>query len=137
MTVIIIRRKRIMKKIRAIMTCLLSVFLCVILVGCSSEKENKDVSNSQYVGTWKVVKIEAMGKEATAEEVFGGDYIMELKNDGTYTIQSGPNTDEGTWTETASGPKVYADGTKGAVYKVKDGIMEIDMVIAKVQLQKQ
>ncbi len=126
-----------MKKIRAIMTCLLSVFLCVILVGCSGEKENKDVSNSKYVGTWKVVKIEAMGKEATAEEVFGGDYIMELKSDGTYTIQSGSNTEEGTWTETASGPKVYAEGTKGAVYKANGDTLEIDMVIAKVQLKKQ
>ena len=126
-----------MKKIRAIMTCLLSVFLCVILVGCSSEKETKDVSNSPYVGTWKVVRVEAMGKETTAEEVFGGDYIMELKNDGTYTVQSGPNTESGTWTETAKGPKIYADGNKGAIYKVTDGKMEIDLVIAKIQLEKQ
>lgn len=126
-----------MKKFRAVITCILSLFLCVVLAGCGA-KENKDVSNSKYVGTWKATKITTNGEEATAEEVFGGDYIMELKSDGTYIGQAGGETSKGTWTETDDGPKIYEDGnTKGTVYKADGDTLVVNLVIAKVVFVKQ
>ena len=77
-----------MKKTRMLILCLLAALMCVLLAGCGS-KEKTDVSGSQYVGTWNAVKITAAGKEVTAEEVFGGGFVLELKNDGTYTMTSG------------------------------------------------
>ena len=72
------------------------------------ELEKSDVSNSQYVGTWKGEKLTAAGQEVT----------------------------EGKWTDTDKGPKVYADNNKGAVYKVDGDTMEMDAVVAKVYLKK-
>lgn len=125
-----------MKKIKMIMSCILTVFLCVILVGCGA-KETEDVSNSQYVGTWKAVSVTAMGSESTAQEVFGGDFTLELKADGTYVTNAGTDTTNGTWTETKEGPKLYEEGNKdGAVYKADGDTLVIDMVFAKVVLEK-
>ena len=124
-----------MKRI-SVLVCLLSVMICLLLAGCGA-KENSDVSNSQYVGTWKGEKLTAAGQEVTAQEVFGGDFFLELKNDGTYVMTAGQDVTEGKWTDTDKGPKVYADNNKGAVYKVDGDTMEMDAVVAKVYLKKQ
>ena len=125
-----------MKKTRMLILCLLAALMCVMLAGCGS-KEKTYVSGSQYVGTWNAVKITAAGKEVTAEEVFGGGFVLELKNDGTYTMTSGTEMEEGKWAETDNGPKVYGKDNKGAVYKVDGGTMQIDLIFAKVYLEKQ
>ena len=81
-----------MKRI-SVLVCLLSVMMCLLLAGCGA-KENSDVSNSQYVGTWKGEKLTAAGQEVTAQEVFGGDFFLELKNDGTYVMTAGQDVTE-------------------------------------------
>lgn len=124
-----------MDKIKKLLVCLLIVSMCAGLAGCGA-KENKDVSNSQYVGTWHAVKITAAGKEVTADEVFGGEFLLELKSDGTYVMSSGEEVQEGKWTETDQGPKVYNSENKGAVYKVEGSTMVVDLVFAKVYLEK-
>lgn len=89
-----------MKKI--ITTALIAVMVlsAVVLVSCGSgESKDKDISDSKYVGKWKIASIELQ----TESTDFDKDWIIELKGDGTGISESMGETENFTWELTDDG----------------------------------
>ena len=59
-----------MKKITAILSCLLILVSCVALAGCGKQ----DLTNSKYLGTWVADKTTFQDEETPADEVFEGGW---------------------------------------------------------------
>ena len=99
-----------MKKTMRKITGMLLGLSCAAMLGCSNTGGKTDVSNSKYVGTWKVTSAEAIGESVSAEEMFkDGDVTLELNADGAckLTYTEGPTAC--TWTETSDGVKTEGD----------------------------
>ena len=89
-----------MKRITVILSTL--VALCFMLSACSS----KDVSNSKYLGTWKLDDtISGYGETAEISE----DWTITLNADGTAVSDSGEDVSNCTWQETSKGFKIKGD----------------------------
>ena len=79
----------------------LIALLCLMLVGCG----NKDVSNSKYIGVWKMDSISAFGESGELED----DYTLTLNGDGTAIFASSEETSNCKWQETSKGLKLTGD----------------------------
>ena len=90
----------------------LTLALSCVLVGCGGKQ---DLSASKYLGVWKVDSTQFKDQVDKADDVFGGDFIIEFKADGTavstYTDNETGETEVSncTWKETGSGVKLSGD----------------------------
>ena len=95
-----------MRKTFALVACLILALSCVMLTACGGA----NLSDSPYVGTWVVVKAEAFGEEASPEEVFDGEFIMILSEDGTATITvADEDPSVNTWRKVSGGIRLKGD----------------------------
>lgn len=127
-----------MKKHLSAIFAVLFAVCCLTLVACGGSKDagSAPSADSKYIGTWKAVKAEAAGKEASMEEVLkGGSFILELKEDGSAVVTT-DKTETGTWTEKSDGIHVAA-GETNSDFKAQDDKLVLDVFIAKITFEKQ
>lgn len=115
--------------------CTLVLALCVLLVGCSSDK-NTDLSQSEYLGTWSADTVVVIDEEVTVQEVLGGDFILILNADGTADLTMGEEHVLCNWNETSKGVKVKGDDVN-IEFVSKDGGLEVDIIGVKFHLERQ
>ena len=99
-----------MKKRMIAVLCLM-LAVCLVLSACG-KSENKDLSESKYLGTWKAVSMVLKDTTGTYDDEL---YIV-LNADGTAIIRSDSEEDECRWQETKDGFKL----TDGANMTFKD-----------------
>ncbi len=78
------------RKSRRIFTVVL-IFAVLIMTGCSSVEE------SPCAGKWVGITGEMWGITVSVEEVFGGDFEFEVKNNGKVVFTAGETTGTGKW----------------------------------------
>ena len=124
-----------MKKFMSVLCSFMLVMTCFVLVGC--KKENKDVANSKYIGTWKAVSAEAFGQKVSAEEVFEGkEVLLELKGDGTGTFDDPEGTNNTfTWVELEDGVKTSGD--VNMTFTDTDGQLVGEVITVKLFFERQ
>ena len=79
-----------MKKTLAIFCCAAIAVSCMLLAGCGGS--SADLSDSEYVGTWVALTIDAFGQEETTEDVseaLDTTMTMTLNEDGTLVADFG------------------------------------------------
>ncbi|MBQ6466605.1 MAG: hypothetical protein IJJ61_01565 [Clostridia bacterium] len=96
-----------MKKALAIILCLVLAGSCLV---CLSACGKQDLTNSQYLGTWKATSAKFKGEDVDIKEALKDDeFIVTLNGDGT-AIVSDPDGDKtANWKETSKGAKVKGD----------------------------
>ena len=93
-----------MKKRIIPVLCLLLI-ACTILTACG-KKEQQDLSDSKYLGTWKAVSMTFMGES----ESFDDECYLTLNPDGTAKFYvEGEDPAYCDWEETNSGIKLTGD----------------------------
>lgn len=106
------------------------------LVGCGGKKEIP--ADSIYIGTWKAVRAEIMGEEASLEdELEGGDWIFTLKADGTVEQTYEGKTETGVWSITEDGVKVKIEGSKKSLKFTYEDNQLVTKIIANLYFEKQ
>ena len=116
-----------MKK-RMIAILLLTVLTCTALLACGGKK---DLSQSKYLGTWKVASMTLLGEsEAPDEEI-----ILVLNPDGTATLATGGEVSNCTWDETNSGIKLKGDAK--LTFTEKDGGLTAKVIGVEMLFEKQ
>lgn len=93
-----------MKKIISIALITAMVLSALMLAACGSSEE-KDYSDSKYLGTWKIASIELQDESDDFDE----DWTIELNADGTGKSNSEGETNEFTWEPTDDGFKTKGD----------------------------
>jgi len=92
---------------RVVVSLMLVVVMAASLVACGSKSDS-------IVGTYKMTKVSMSGLEVSVDEYLkgigqtDGSVLMEVKEDGTYTVDMAGSTDGGTWEETDG--KITMDG---------------------------
>ena len=95
-----------MKKIIALLSCLLILVSCAALAGCGQQ----DLTNSKYLGTWVATKISIANEESPIEDTIPGGMTMKLNPDGTAVVSNKQDGDSNcTWSETSKGIKLKGD----------------------------
>ena len=92
-----------MKKIISLVLITVMAVSMLALVSCGGEKE--DLSDSKYVGTWKISKMSL----ADESEDFDEDWTLEIKGDGTGKSISKEETNDFTWKPIDGGFKTKGD----------------------------
>lgn len=102
-----------MKKTIIILAFAMAATFCILFAGCGSSGggEGTDLSDSEYVGTWKAVSV-SMGDES--ESMDGLESTLTLNADGTGTLvssdeENGEETSSFTWEPTDEGIKTKGD----------------------------
>ena len=120
-----------MKKRISVIVCLVMVLSCLAFTACGKSEE-KDLSGSKYVGTWKASNL-TMGEESGD---FEDEILLVLNGDGTAEMTS--STDEEvtkcTWEETSDGFKLKGDAKmtfKEEEGGVKSSILGVEMHFVK------
>lgn len=95
-----------MKKIISIALAAIMILSALALTACGGGGSDADLSESKYVGTWKVADISL----ADESEEIDKDWIMTLNGDGTGTLDSGEGeVTDFTWELTSDGFKTKGD----------------------------
>ena len=127
-------------RVIAIMCCVALALSCVAIAGCggnSGSSDTADLSNSAYVGTWKVTKAIYNGEEVPASEVFkNGDVTMTLNADGTLEFVGEGETSTATWTEAKDGG-IETKGDVNMKFKDTDGMLEGEVIGMHLFFEKQ
>ena len=124
-----------MKRIIAVLCVAALAVSLLALAGCGSSKEIP--ADSVYIGTWKAVRAEIMGEEASLEDELDGDWIFTLKADGTIEQTYEGGTDTGVWSITSKGIKVKIDGAKSAMKFTMENDELMTKIIANIYFAKQ
>ncbi|MGN8913493.1 hypothetical protein [Anaerofustis butyriciformans] len=103
------------------------LLVCFSLVACGKNSE------SPYVGTWKGVKVGYGGVEMSIEELFGAEIIIELKDDGTCSVDFAGDKGSGNWTETEDGFSIEGEMD----FKVEGNTGTADYDGATLTIEKQ
>ena len=119
-----------MKRTVSIAVVMLMILSALLLAGCGGSSSSADLSDSKYVGTWKVSSI-ALNEES---ENLDENWVLTLKEDGTGQLTSEEETSDFTWELTDTGFK-----TKGDVKlkftddgdKIKAKIIGVDLIFEK------
>ena len=127
-----------MKRLNSIICYLALAVACVLLMGCGSKASKpQDMSGSAYVGTYKAMRAEFLGQEASIEEVLEGkELILQLNADGTGTLTTGEDVSTGTWSEVSGGIKLQGDGFNMKIDD-KGDFLETTVLGVTIQLEKQ
>lgn len=125
-----------MKKIISILCAAAIVVSLFALAGCGGSKEIP--ADSVYIGTWKAVRAEIMGEEASLEEELeGGDWVFTLKADGTIEQTYDGKTESGVWSITDKGVKAKIDGAKSSIKFTYEDNQLVTKIIANIYFEKQ
>ena len=124
-----------MKRIIAVLCVAALAVSLLALAGCGSSKEIP--ADSVYIGTWKAVRAEIMGEEASLADELDGDWIFTLKADGTIEQTYEGGTDTGVWSITSKGIKVKIDGAKSAMKFTMENDELMTKIIANIYFAKQ
>ena len=92
-----------MKKIISLTLIAVMAVSMLVLVSCGGEE---DLSDSKYVGTWKISKLTFMDESDDFDE----DWTLEINGDGTGKSITKEETDDFTWKPVDGGFK-----TKGGI----------------------
>lgn len=98
------RRMAKMKKIISLVLITVMAVSILALVSCGGG-EKEDLSDSKYVGTWKISKMSL----ADESEDFDEDWTLEIKGDGTGKSISKEETNDFTWKPIDGGFKTKGD----------------------------
>ena len=122
-----------MKRAVAVIICVLAA-ASLLLTACAS---SQDLSNSKYLGTWKAVSISVLDEKESADDAFGGEYIMELKADGTGTFTGMEENEQTTfnWKETDDGIKTSGD--MKLKFTDDNGTLKTKIIGAELAFEKQ
>ena len=93
-----------MKKIMVLTLITAMAVSMFLLVSCGGASE-EDLSDSKYVGTWKISKLSL----ADESEDFDEEWTLEINGDGTGKSVSEDETVEFTWKPTDDGFKTKGD----------------------------
>lgn len=88
-----------MKKRFSMVALALMVLSALVLTACGGG--SKDYSESKYVGTWRMAKMEALDES----EAFDDEWEITLNADGTGQSITEDGTDDFTWEPTDNGFK--------------------------------
>ena len=100
-----------LEKIMALVSC--ALVACLTIVGCSA---NKPENREAFLGTWEIAAMTVDGEESSEEDMLfiralPEGVSIELRDDGTYTLNLLGDVDEGTWEATGEGTgKLTAPG---------------------------
>ena len=130
-----------------IVLCVMLMTVSCIFCGCSKKKDDggnttttqstaASVAESQYVGTWKAVRAELLGKEADLREALEEDLVMVLNADGTASLISGEEESTGNWSETSDGVKLTGTDMNTSLKNV-NGQLTIEMFGFNIYFDKQ
>ena len=90
-----------MKRITAILCALMLAMACLMATGCGAK-----YAGSEYLGKWKATKATYSGMELSVEDILGGEFSIDLKDDGTCTVKVVDQEENGEWEETDKGIKL-------------------------------
>ena len=110
-----------MKRITAILACLLVLVSCVALAGCGKQ----DLTNSKYLGTWVATKATLLDQESPIDEAVPGGMTIKLNPDGTAVVSSEDGDSNCTWKETSKGIKLKGDVKTKATAEGEELVMKI------------
>lgn len=94
-----------MKKNISTILIVLVILSALLLASCSKKEEKVDLSNSKYVGSWKVTTLALKDKS----EEFGASYVLTLNGDGTGQFVDDENISHITWELTKDGFRTKGD----------------------------
>ena len=83
-----------MKKKISISLMLIFVLCTLCMTGCG---ENAKQEQSPYEGKWTSVSAQMMGMSVGVEEVLGGAFSFEVKNNGKVNVLIGEDEGNGKW----------------------------------------
>ena len=129
-----------MKKALAIICVLALAASLVVLAGCGTKKPGEIPADSNYIGKWTAVSASFKGEAQDPNEVFGGEYTLELKADGTGSLISSEDSGPLVWWITDDGIGTNIDDAKKDMKYKADGdklvgkIIGIEFTLEKVTL---
>ena len=129
-----------MKKALAILCVLALAASLVVLAGCGTKKPGVIPADSNYIGKWTAVSAQFKGEAQDPNEVFGGDYTLELNADGTGSLISSDDSGPLVWWITDDGIGTNVDNAKKDMKYKADGdklvgkILGIEFTLEKVSL---
>ena len=100
-----------------------------LLVSCG-KKNNADVSDSKYVGTWKAVKMSLKDESEALEQ----SWVLTLNGDGTGQFVDDDGTSKITWELTDDGFRTKGDTKlkfKDDGDKIKTNIIGVDLIFER------
>ncbi len=119
-----------MKKIITLTLITVMAFSMLVLVSCGGGGQ-EDLSESKYVGTWKISKLSFADESGQFDE----DWTLEINGDGTGKSITAEETDDFTWKPTSGGFK-----TKGGLeltFKDEDEYITGDLFGIKLYFERQ
>ncbi|MGI5849514.1 MAG: hypothetical protein ACOX8Q_05555 [Christensenellales bacterium] len=115
------RKETLYRKLGA--AVLVIVLTVALLTGCG--KSAPAVSDDPNIGLWKATKVEMFGEESDADEVFDGDFELELMAGGKCELRGDDGKDTYTWAVHGNTLTISANGTDFISATIKGGVMVI------------
>ena len=117
----------------------LGILLCIAAL-CSvlllSTSCGAKYANSEYVGKWKATSASMSGISVNVEKVIG-DFVLELKDDGSDKVTIGKDSAKGDWEETDKGIKLKDSKDELEFKKESKGKMSMNYSGMKLVFEKQ
>ncbi|MBQ3579071.1 MAG: hypothetical protein II974_10470 [Firmicutes bacterium] len=110
-----------MKKITAVLCAVMLAMVCLMAAGCGKAK----YAGSEYLGKWKATKAAYSGIELGVEDILGGEFSLNLKDDGTCTVKVVDEEETGNWEETDKGVKL-TDKKEELEFTKEDDALTVD-----------
>ena len=95
-----------MKKIIALLSCIMIMIFCVGLTGCG-ESEGQ-YSDSKYVGKWTATQVEINGETNPIGDYLDSEFSITLHADGSASIVNKGESNVGVWEPTNDGFSIDA-----------------------------
>ena len=121
--------------------CVIAIAVSLVaLAGCGAKKPGEIPADSNYIGKWTAVSAQFRGEAKDPNEVFGGEYTLELKADGTGTLRSTNESSPLVWWITKDGIGTNVDNAEKDMKYKADGdkltgkIIGVEFTLEKVAL---
>ena len=120
-----------MKKIISLALIAVMAVSMLVLVSCGGG-EKDDLSDSKYVGTWKISKLSVLDESDDFDE----EWTLEINGDGTGKSISEEETDDFTWKLVDGGFKTKGDlelTFKDDGENIVSSLMGVKLIFEKVE----